>query len=119
MKKKTTQEKTIDNLLMENTSLQLDNNNMTNMSFIFGGVALVSVIGIIALALANDELTQKVRRYARIEEMQHKNESFRMACESIGGVLHFRRVCVKNRVGLYTLEEINQARLHFELGDNK
>jgi hypothetical protein len=98
--------------------LVADNNNMINLSLGLAVVAFAGIVGTILLAISGDELTKKVRRYARNEEIEYNERVFKDACARIEGTT-FYGVCYKNNAKLRSIDEIKQAALHFDLGDKK
>jgi hypothetical protein len=97
-----------------------ENKSLTNLSFGFFVVMFFSLAGMACLVRSGDELTKKVRRYARAEEIERNSRIFTRACFSISNKAYvlYGQCHVGNAV-LNTLEEIKQAKLHFDLGDNK
>lgn len=78
------------------------------------------LIATLLLARSGDELTTKVRRYNRHLEDERRESFFYkvLRCGDIGGIVKYHS-CYVGKAKLLTLEEIKQAKLHFDLGAKK
>jgi hypothetical protein len=81
-------------------------------------IACILLLSSIWLSVGNRDLTAYVRRDRQYHDRMWAGRIFKIACKEIDGVPAFD-TCYVGNARLTTLEEIKQAKLHFDLGAKK
>jgi hypothetical protein len=104
--------------------LLADNNSMNVFVNVLAVIAFIGIVSTLLLARSGDELTRKVRINAYYEKRQAEYNNLKAACIQlpVRAIFVDGQCAVETSAGgtvLNNLEEIKQAKLHFELGEAK
>jgi preprotein translocase subunit SecG len=92
-------------------------NELFGFTLVMAALLLVSTV---CLAISNNELTEKVRKFEAYFDRIQKEYEFNNACKSLHSSAFIRfGICRLNEARMETLEEIKQAELHINLGSSK